>query len=585
MLSIWDAKFIVIDVETTGSNPVGNSLIDIACVTTIGGTAVDRYDSLINPHQFIPPFISNMTGISNEMVYNAPESETVLAVVKDILLNKDAVFVAHNLSFDYSFVKGAFAKIEMDFPVTPKLCTLKLARRLLRKDIKKNVGSLSEYFGIKIKNRHRALGDADATSQILCELMEIAEDEHGVQSLEELLELQNKQIKNFIPPSVAQKRLQDKLDDLPEDPGVYYFKDKTGNIHYVGKAKCLKDRVKSYFQYGNVTSRKISAMLKKSHFLDWECTDSELAALIKESREIKALMPYYNTLEKDLRTFPFIRLTVAEEYPKIEITNSIEDDGSEYFGPFRSRYLAEVLIENISKQFKVRKCEGELKPNDKKRPCFYFHIERCGAPCANLITQEQYLKDVERAKYYLSGCNDGIIRQMEEKMHQFAEQLEFEKAGAMKVQIRELKKLFDKQNDTPVSVNSDNFAMTFPISDRDKLLQVFLIRSGKLDKQFTIGRKARLDDIFADVHQLYYSDDTVNIAKYSKHDINDLKIINAWVFKNKDKAKFVYFKDKTEQQATEELEYNIRNTYFEGELEDSIGDILAAKASEHYFDS
>lgn len=562
MLSIWDANFIVIDVETTGGNAISNRLTDIACVTTSGGAAVDRFSSLINPHQFIPVFIQQMTGISNEMAFAAPEAGEVLPKVKEILLCKDSVFVAHNIGFDYNFVKCAFEKENIEFPKVPKLCTLKLSRRLLKKDIKKNVGSLAAYFGIKIKNRHRALGDADATSGILCELLELAEDEHGIQSLEELLEFQNKQIKNFIPPTATQKRLQEKIDILPHEPGVYYFSDKNGAVHYVGKAKNLKDRVKSYFTPGNITSRKISAMLRKSYYLDWECTDSELAALIYESRKIKELLPYYNTMEKKLRRFPFIKLTAGDEFPGIELAQAIEDDGSEYFGPFRSRHLAEMLMENISRQFKVKNCENTITPNEAHRPCFYYHIERCAAPCAALVSKDEYAHHVEKVRLYLSGYSEGIIKQMEQRMEVLSENLEFEEASIIRDQIRDLRKLLDKQANSPISVNSDNFAMSFPISTKDKILQVLLIRCGKLEKQYTVGRKANLDYIISDIKSIYYSRKNIDISEYSRLDINDLNIINAWVFRNKDKADFVYFNDISIDEAAEKLTYNIRNVRF-----------------------
>jgi DNA polymerase-3 subunit epsilon len=156
MKSIWDVPFIVVDVETTGSDPVKNRIMDIACVSTIKGEIVSNFSSLINPHQFIPTFISKMTGISNEMAFSAPESREVLPTVAQIFSDPFAVFVAHNYKFDLSFDQQTFLRSGMEFPDIPKLCTLKLARRLLPKDHKKNVGALAKYFNVPIINRHRA---------------------------------------------------------------------------------------------------------------------------------------------------------------------------------------------------------------------------------------------------------------------------------------------------------------------------------------------------------------------------------------------------------------------------------------------
>lgn len=567
-LSIWDANFIVIDVETTGGNPVLNRIMDIACVTTNSGMAVEKFESLINPHQFIPIYIQQMTRISNEMVYSAPEARDVLPIVGDILNKENAVFVAHNVNFDYKFVKEAFKANGIPFPKIEKLCTVKLSRRLLKKEMKKNVGALADYFGIKITQRHRAMGDADATSKILCELLAMAEDEHSIQSLEELLDFQNKKIKNFVPQSATQKRLQDRIDALPTSPGVYYFLNKDNGVHYVGKAKNLRERVMSYFAFGNVTSRKISTMLRKTHSLDWECTDSELSALIYESRQIKALQPYYNTMEKTLHNYPFIRLTMGEDFPRVELVHKIEDDGAEYFGPFRSQYLAETLLENVAKNLKLRKCDTPIKPNTANRPCFYYHIDKCGAPCASLVSAEEYKEFIKQARYYLSAYDNGIIKQLEQKMYEFSDNLEFEKAAVIKQQIDDLRKVFDKQSESPVSVNSDNFAMIIELDKRDKILQILLVRGGKLEKEYSIARKAPLDEVNDDIARLYYSENNkVQIADYNSLDINDLKIINSWTFRNKDKAEFVYFSDIDYTTAINKLKEKVRGSFYEEEEE------------------
>lgn len=564
MLSVWDTNFLVIDVETTGYSPILHSLIDIACVTTIGGVAVDKFSSLINPHQFIPEIIQKLTHITNEMVYNAPETIDVLRLFSNILNTKDSVFVAHNAAFDYPFIKGAYARCELEFPDMKKLCTLKLARRLLRKDLKKNVGSLAEYFGITVKNRHRALGDADATSQILCRLIEIAEDEHGIVECEELLEFQNRAIKNFLPANTTKKRLENKLAQLPACPGVYYFKNRTGEVHYVGKAKSLVERVNSYFSFGNITSRKISAMLRKTYDLEFQCKNSELEALIAESREIKSLLPYYNTMEKAIYTYSFIKLDVMNEFPTTEAVTEITDDDAEYYGPFRSSVLVQQILDTINKHYMLRKCEtAHITPDKTKKPCFYYHIKQCHAPCCGGISSIAYNSDVvDKVRYFLSGTGSNIITQLERQMHDFAEELEFEKAAIIKQQIIDLKKVFEKDAAYPVSVSSDNFAMILPVSAREKVVQILLIRAGKLETQFTIGRKAPLEKLFASIDELYYASPDVQISTYNKIDFNDMKIINSWIYNNKDAAKFVYFKDKSQEEFRDAIESIVRSFEF-----------------------
>ncbi len=565
MLSIWDTKYLVIDTETTGAHAVNNRLIDIACVTSTGGELVSQFNSLINPHQFIPPFIVKMTGISNEMVYNAPECGDVLLKLKDILVQPETVFVAHNLQFDWGFVRASFERCELEFPQIYRLCTLKLARRLLRKDIKKNVGSLAEYFGIKITNRHRALGDALATAKILNELLEIAEDEHGASDLLDIIALQNKPIKNFVAPSATFKRLETTLDQLPECPGVYYFSDAKENVLYVGKAKSLKDRVGSYFQFGNVTSKKISSMLKKAHKLHWTTYDSELEALINESREIKHHSPEFNTLDKVYRSYPFIKLTSYEQYPRIEITRKVEEDSAEYFGPFRSSYSVENIINSIKKQFKIRLCNDIIEPNPDRKPCFYYHIQRCDSPCSGKMSYEDYKMETDKIRLYLSGYSDGIIKRLETTMHKLSEDLEFEKAAKIKSQLGELRKLFERKQMVPASINTNNFIMLLPVDAQDKIVQVFFIKCGKLEVSYTIGRKAPIDEQISMLHLLYFNGNN-QIKSYDEKDINDIKIINSWIYKQRETSRFVYIQDKSETDIIKEFTDTLRSIVFEDEL-------------------
>jgi len=557
MLSIWETPFIVVDLETTGSNPRNNRIIELAAVTMLGGEIISKFSSLINPHQFIPSFIAKMTGISNNMVYTASEETIVLPELQKILSMPNAVFVAHNASFDWGFVRNTFDRLELQMPPVQRLCTLKLSRRILIKDLKKNVGSLSEYFNINLYNRHRAFGDAAATALILKELLEIAEKDHNINNKEELLSFQNKPIRNFQVPTRTHKRLKNKLQELPESPGVYYYKDKDGKILYIGKAKSLKDRVKSYFTPEPITSRKISNMLKKTHDLTWTTTSSELSAILLESSEIKAYRPPFNTIDKVYREYPFIRLTTYERFPKIETTHTIETDGAEYYGPFRSMYLAQEIIETISKQFKLRKCEKPFSDKGDKKPCFYYHIKKCDSPCSSAINEQDYAKEIDKVRYFLSGFSNGIINQLQRKMEDFAETLEFERAQKLKDQIFELRKIFERDKNIPTSVNKNSVVLVLPAHSEVPAVEIFLIRSGKLLHKETFLCKNDIENISSTIHEIYYNGHQ-RIYNYSKEDINNLKLISGWTYRNKELGDYLYVDGKSENELISELEIIIR---------------------------
>ncbi|MCL5990507.1 MAG: DEDD exonuclease domain-containing protein [Bacteroidetes bacterium] len=562
MASIWDIPFVVTDVETTGSSGQKNRIIDIGCVTLLGGQVISQYDTLINPHQFIPYYIANMTGISNEMAANAPEEWQVISDITEILHAPEAVFAAHSVPFDFSFVnnmviRNGYAPLEME-----TLCTLKLSRRLIASSQKKNVGDLAHYLGIHVNNRHRALGDALATAQILSILLEKAETEHGITTIEELISFHNKPVRHFRASYKTYKRVEEKINSLPKEPGVYYFLGRNKNILYVGKAKSLKDRVRSYFNEGALASRKIADMTRRLYDIRWTCTDTELAALLLESKEIKRIKPHYNSADKSYQKFMFLKLS-KDDFPVFEVADTIEADGAEYFGPFRSNGLTQNILGLINKQFKLRECELPIKPSLDNEPCFYYQISRCNAPCSLNISREEYLEELERVKAFLSGFSEGIIEQLEVKMTKFSEELEFEKASVIKNQITQLNRLFMRRQRVPTSINKNNLIVVIPVSSRDKTVELIMINRGKLVHQEIIGRKAPLDIVFKLVHDKIYIASQNPVLNYSLNDVDEIKIVSSWLNRLNGKGSFIYAENKDEISIQKEIENSIRNIKFD----------------------
>jgi len=564
MSSIREIPFIVVDVETTGSDSKKNRITDIACVTVKDGEIISEYESLVNPHQSIPPFISQMTGITYDMVINAPEAINVFEDFRNIFSEESAVFVAHNARFDFGFVNNTLKRVELEELKSPLLCTLKLARRLIPTKQKKNVGSLADYFGIPVHNRHRAMGDASATAKFLIQLLEIAESEHGITDIEELLKFQNKSIRHFVAPSETVKRVGGQLELLPESPGIYQFIDNRNKILYIGKAKSLKDRVKSYFHTDTFTSKKIAQMFRLIHKIKWECTDSELEALLLESKLIKKYKPHFNTVDKKYKSYPFIKLTLADDFPVIQTCNSIESDGSEYYGPIRSSALAEEIVLNIQKKFKIRKCDRKLKPSPDKKPSFYYHIEQCYSPCSCKITPEEYRKEIEKIRIYLSGVPEGLVSQLENQMQYFADKLEFEKAEKIKQDIFGLKKIFAKDEKNPTSLNKNNYILFTAASAQEKTIDLFMVKTGMLNNHSTIGRKSNLSQIFATLHSIYFNGHS-NMTVFSKEDIDEIRIVSNWAHRQNGNCTIVHIENKDENELLAEIENTIRNFVFEEE--------------------
>ncbi|MCX6155667.1 MAG: DEDD exonuclease domain-containing protein [Candidatus Kapabacteria bacterium] len=561
MSSIWDVPFIVCDVETTGADAGKNRLTDIACVTVVGGEIVSEFSSLINPHQFIPQFIQKMTGITNEMAFTAPEADFILPDVARLFNITNAVFVAHNYKFDWSFIEQSFIRSRLPVPDINKFCTLKLARRLLDPSIKKNVGNLAHYFKIKVRNRHRALGDAKATALVLIELLELAESEHNIKTIEQLKVFHSKSAGKFKTDSKLKEKFKDVISQLPDEPGVYYFLNNTGRILYVGKAKSLRERVSSYFGSEAHSSKKVADLVKRIGKIRWEVTESELSALINESREIKRLQPPFNIVAKRYMSLSYIKIDKSENFPRLEVSSTIDDYSAEYYGPFRSQYFAEEIIKIIEKKFKLRKCE-KINLKQTSKPCFYYHIDSCPAPCSLEFYTNNYEEELQRVRDFLSGFLNGIIEFMEDQMYELSEQFKFEEAAELRNKILYLKKLFKRNENISTTINDNNLVFLMPVSEREKTFLLIIFRAGRLLYQCTLGKKAPLDSVFNLIHK-YYFDNYYFVPENMDNDSDEIKIVTSWLYKQQSNAHFIYLGNKTEHEFVNEVQTNIHNLVFD----------------------
>lgn len=536
MISIWDTNYVVVDVETTGTNPDNGRIIEIACVLVKDGTIVEEFSSLVNPHQYIPHFISQMTGITNEMVFNAPDFFEIVGKLKRFFSAKNAIFVGHNVNFDYNFVKSSFEQIGEPFPEIPKLCTLKLARRLISGTNKKNVGSLSEYLGIHIKNRHRAFGDARATAQILLELLEIAENEHNITTTDELLQFQHKSYYSF---NIAQKLLYSpalEIEQIPDEPGIYYFIDKEGKILYIGKAKSLKKRLQSYFT--STTSRKILRLLRATKKIKWKTTKTELRALIEESREIKLHKPEFNTVSKRYRKFPFIQIPYDKRYPVFEITFEPNPEIGECFGPFKSFDTAELILEIIYRKFKLKKCERDLDRKNPETSCLYYQTKQCIAPCLINFNDQEYYTELERVKEFLTNLDDGLVAFLENKMFNYAQNFEFELADQIKSHIIEIKKVLENPKNGIPKLDQKNFIALNPRDGTSNSYEILLIKNGQLAWDTFVNGSFNINKIKSKIYEIYFNGYLYN-NDLAKEDIDEIRIVLNWINQHKNELTII----------------------------------------------
>lgn len=324
------------------------------------------------------------------------------------------------------------------------------------------------------------------------------------------------------------------LKVLPDKPGVYIMKNALGEVIYVGKAKVLKNRVRQYFQSSRNHSEKVKAMVKNIAEFEYIVTDSEMEALILECNLIKKHRPRYNILLKDDKSYPFIKVTTTEDFPRVFVTRNVIKDGAKYFGPYTDVSAVYETLELIKKIFPIRTCKRVIKEEDKEgvRPCLNYHIDLCKGPCAKLISKEGYKSIISDITSLLSGKSADILRDLEAKMEKAAESLQFEKAAALRDKINAIKKITEKQKIITSNFENEDFISIYK-DEKDVCVQVFFLREGKIvgREHFIIENSADMEDkeIISDFIKSFYGAATFIPKSIYVEDIDEQELLEQWL--------------------------------------------------------
>ena len=329
-------------------------------------------------------------------------------------------------------------------------------------------------------------------------------------------------------------QIEEELKKLPAKPGVYIMHDQDDAIIYVGKAISLRNRVRSYFRESTNKSPKIEKMVTKIARFEYIVTDSELEALVLENNLIKEHNPKYNTMLKDDKTYPYIKVTMGEDFPRVLFSRQMKKDKSRYFGPFTSAFAVKDTIELINRLYKLRTCSRVL-PRDigLERPCLNYHIGQCMAPCQEYVTKEEYRAQVEQALDFLNGNFDPILNSLQRKMEEASERLDFEEAIRYRDLYNSVKQVAQKQKITD-SDGEDKDIIALARDEDDAVVQVFFVRGGKL-----IGREhfimTRTQDctqaqVLLDfVKQFYAGTPFIPRELMLQHEIEDIPVLEQWL--------------------------------------------------------
>jgi DNA polymerase-3 subunit epsilon len=379
-----ERRYAIVDIETTGGLVKRDKITEIAIVLHDGEKVIDQYQTLINPERSIPAFISNMTGITNEMVADAP---LFCEVAKDIVLRTEgAVFVAHNARFDYGFLREEFARLGYAY-TRKQLCTVRLSKKMLPELRSHSLDSLIRHFDLSVDKRHRALDDALATAEVFTR---ITRSGHGQAEVTDIIDLGIKEAK--LPTSISLQQLH----DLPEAAGVYYFHNEDGKVIYVGKSINIKKRIVQHF---TEISNKSGKLQQRVHDITFTLTGSELIAVLHENSEIKKLQPEINRAQRR-KSFPFAIYYYFDEggylQMKVRKKNRIDAPGTAaVLHELPDHRSAAGYLRGLTDRYQL--CLKKTDIDTGPGACFYHQVGKCLGACVGLEDPDDYNLRVRQA--------------------------------------------------------------------------------------------------------------------------------------------------------------------------------------------
>ena len=353
--------------------------------------------------------------------------------------------------------------------------------------------------------------------------------------------------------------IEEELKKLPASPGVYLMHDVKDEIIYVGKAISLKNRVRQYFQSSRNKTAKIQQMVSHIARFEYIITDSEMEALVLECNLIKEHRPKYNTMLVDDKTYPYIKITVGEAYPRVMMTRQAKKDKSKYFGPYTNAQAVKDTLELLRKMYKIRTCSKSIKEGENNdRPCLYYHMKQCDAPCNHYISKEDYQSNIKKVIDFLNGNYKETLQELTQKMNEASENMEYEEAIIYRDLIKSVRAISEKQKMTDSDKLENKDILALETSGEDGIMQVFFVRGGKL-----IGREhfhmniseqeSRGECIASFIKQFYAGTPFIPRELLIQEEIEERELLEAWLSKKRRQNTYIRVPKKGSKERLVEL--------------------------------
>jgi DNA polymerase III epsilon subunit family exonuclease len=520
--------FVAIDVETTGLQPLRQRVIEIALIRFEGGQIADRFSTLVNPDRRIPAFISKLTGIDNTLVDDAPPFAEIAETVETFI--DGGLLVGHNVGFDINFLNAELSRCGRRQLVNERLDVMGLAARLIPGLRRPNLDKAALQLGLTPRKIHRAEVDAELAATVALHLAARAND-LGIDTVDRLRAIGRPA---SFPVGDGKTRGSSYLDrsilaSIPKRPGVYLMRDRHGTIIYVGKAKNLRDRVATYFSQPLGYTRKMDGLIESVAKIDVEETGSELAALLLESQLIRRYQPRYNVVMRASEQYPYIRVDIANPWPRVTMSKARKDDGAVYLGPFKNRRSVQIAIDLVNNHFPLRTCSRTFKnARSYGSPCIQLDLGKCLGPCVGRADRDEYMRYTREVVAFLGGESELMLDRLHQQLESSALTLDFERARQLRNSIQLLQSLIGSHVRLKRAVRPEASIVVQPGVELASRAVMLVVR-GRIWSSTSITQQTEPEDLSTRLASSWSRYVENGMAEIDHQTLDDVIILSRWM--------------------------------------------------------
>jgi DNA polymerase III subunit epsilon len=530
---ISSQPFVVLDVETTGLKPLQHRVIEFGAVRYEDGKETGTLSLLIQPERRVPKYVQQLTGIDNDLLEDAPLFADVVEQILEFI--EDVPLIGYNVGFDVSFLNAEFERCDRPVLINHAIDLLPVAGALMPGTRSRGLGSLARELDIHPAGAHRALDDAQTTAQVFQRLASRIRAT-GISSLEQLdgfRSARRREPDTSGPYARGRSILNGEYASrAPTTPGVYLMRAEDDRVLYVGKAKNLRSRIRSYYSQPLGYTRKMDGLLQSIDHIETVETGSELAALLLEAQLISRYRPQFNRQMRTSDNYPYIRVDTANPWPRVNLVKEISDDGATYYGPYRSSRAARATVDALNDIFPLRSCSRSFKnARSYGSPCTDLDFGRCLGPCTGQADRDEYFGYVREVLAFLEGDVDPVLDRLHQHLETAAERLDFERAARIRNRIERVTDLSNSQRILNEAATQGDLAIVLP-GIESECREIMLTRHGRVWARRAFSLDEPPDTVAVDLARSWERAQRLASSTVMQHELDVVQILARWVRKN-----------------------------------------------------